>query len=87
MFTTRPDTLYGAAVFGTVAAPSADPGAGGRTTRQWPSSSPNAATEMGTSEEAIETAEKRGYATGIDAVHPLDKDRQAECPSILPISC
>ena len=31
---------------------------------------------IGTSEEAIETAEKRGYRTGIEAIHPLDKDRR-----------
>jgi leucyl-tRNA synthetase len=30
---------------------------------------------MGTSEAVIETAEKRGYATGLDAVHPFDENR------------
>ncbi len=30
---------------------------------------------MGTSEAVIETAEKRGYATGLEAVHPFDPTR------------
>ncbi|MBO0737093.1 MAG: leucine--tRNA ligase, partial [Alphaproteobacteria bacterium] len=30
---------------------------------------------MGTSEAVIETAEKRGYATGLQAVHPFDEKR------------
>ncbi len=30
----------------------------------------------GTSEAVIETAEKRGFATGIDAIHPFDKTRR-----------
>jgi len=30
---------------------------------------------MGTSEAVIETAEKLGYATGLDAVHPFDESR------------
>ncbi|MBV8336643.1 MAG: leucine--tRNA ligase, partial [Alphaproteobacteria bacterium] len=31
---------------------------------------------MGTSEAVIETAEKRGYQTGLKAVHPFDESRQ-----------
>ena len=31
---------------------------------------------VGTSEEAIETAEKRGLSTGIEATHPLDIKRR-----------
>jgi leucyl-tRNA synthetase len=31
---------------------------------------------MGTSEAVIETAEKRGYATGLEAVHPFDSNRR-----------
>src|SRR5207302_6697307 len=30
---------------------------------------------MGTSEAVIEAAEKRGYATGLEAVHPFDEAR------------
>ena len=53
-----------------LARPSARPGAGGRTPRS-PPSSPSAAA-CGTSEEEIETAEKRGFDTGIRVVHPFD---------------
>ena len=53
-----------------LARPSAGEGAGGRTRRS-PPSSPSAA-QLGTSEEEIETAEKRGIDTGIRVVHPLD---------------
>jgi leucyl-tRNA synthetase len=31
---------------------------------------------MGTSEALIETAEKRGYATGLEAIHPFDPNRR-----------
>jgi len=31
---------------------------------------------MGTSEAVIETAEKRGYSTGLDALHPFDESRR-----------
>jgi leucyl-tRNA synthetase len=74
VFTTRPDTLYGAAFLAL--AP------------HHPLAEELAATDpalaafiaecdrTGTSEEAIETAEKRGYRIGIDAVHPLDKQRR-----------
>jgi leucyl-tRNA synthetase len=31
---------------------------------------------MGTSEAVIETAEKRGYSTGLDALHPFDENRR-----------
>src|SRR6185369_1836683 len=31
---------------------------------------------MGTSEAVIETAEKRGYATGLEALHPFDRSRK-----------
>ena len=74
VFTTRPDTLYGAAF---LALSPHHP-----LTQELAANDPAMAEfvaecdRMGTSEEAIETAEKRGYATGIDAVHPLDKDRR-----------
>ena len=42
-----------------------------RRTRRSPTSSPNAS-DMGTAQEAIETAEKQGFDTGIRAVHPFD---------------
>jgi leucyl-tRNA synthetase len=74
VFTTRPDTLYGAAFVAlSPHHPFAQELAGGDP----------ALTEfiaecdrVGTSEAAIETAEKRGYRTAIEVVHPLDKDRR-----------
>ena len=42
-------------------------------TRRWPTSSPNAS-GTGTAAEIIETAEKKGFDTGIRAVHPFDPD-------------
>jgi leucyl-tRNA synthetase len=74
VFTTRPDTLYGAAFLAlSPHHPFAEHLA--------ESDSSLAAfiaecDRTGTSEEAIETAEKRGYRTRIEAVHPLDKTRR-----------
>ena len=74
VFTTRPDTLYGAAF---IALAPHHPFA-----EQLAAADPALAAfiaecdRAGTSEEAIETAEKRGYLTGIEAVHPLDKTRR-----------
>jgi leucyl-tRNA synthetase len=74
VFTTRPDTLYGASFLAL--------------SPHHPLAEELAAQDsaladfiaecdrMGTSEAAIETAEKRGYRTGIEAVHPLDKNRR-----------
>jgi leucyl-tRNA synthetase len=69
VYTTRPDTLMGAS-FAAIPRSSAGQGAGGPT-RRWRPSSPNAAS-IGTTAEAIETAEKIGYDTGIRVKHPLD---------------
>jgi leucyl-tRNA synthetase len=74
VFTTRPDTLYGASF---LALSPHHPLA-----QQLAANDPALAAfiaecdRTGTSEEAIETAEKRGYRTAIDAVHPLDKERR-----------
>ena len=74
VFTTRPDTLYGAAF---LALSPHHPFA-----EELAANDPALAAfvaecdRTGTSEEAIETAEKRGYRTGIEAVHPLDKSRR-----------
>jgi leucyl-tRNA synthetase len=74
VFTTRPDTLYGASF---LALSPHHPFA-----EQLAKSDPALAEfiaecdRIGTSEEAIETAEKRGYRTGIEAIHPLDKTRR-----------
>ena len=72
VFTTRPDTIFGAS-FVAVAPdhPLAQKIAG---------ENPDAAAfiadcrSVGTSEEAIESQEKRGFVTGIEAVHPLISD-------------
>lgn len=70
VFTTRPDTLFGASFIAVAA--------------DHPLARAAAATDSklaafiaeirrgGTSTESIETAEKRGYDTGLRAVHPLD---------------
>ena len=72
VFTTRPDTLYGASFLAIAANhPLALAVADGN----------EAATEflaecarLGTSEAAVETAEKRGFNTGLEVQHPLDPD-------------
>ena len=69
VFTTRPDTLYGAS-FCAIAAnhplaaelAAKDPAAAAFVAE---------CNRLGTSEEAIETAEKRGFATGLAAQHPF----------------
>jgi len=74
VFTTRPDTLYGAAF---LALSPHHPFAQELAAKDSGLAAFIAECDrVGTSEEAIETAEKRGYATGIDAVHPLDKKRR-----------
>jgi leucyl-tRNA synthetase len=74
VFTTRPDTLYGASFL----ALSPHHPLSQDLARDDPAIAAFIAEcdRIGTSEEAIETAEKRGYATGLEAVHPLDKERR-----------
>ena len=73
VFTTRPDTLYGASF---LALSPHHPLA-----QQLAEGDPALAEfiaecdRLGTSEAAIEAAEKRGYRTGLEAVHPLDPKR------------
>jgi leucyl-tRNA synthetase len=74
VFTTRPDTLFGASF---VALSPNHPLA----ELLAKSDSGLAAfiaecNRLGTSEAVIETAEKRGYKTGLEAVHPLDPTRR-----------
>ena len=72
VFSTRPDTLFGASF---VALSPEHP-----LTAELAKSDPKLAEfvaecrRLGTAEEAIETAEKRGYDTGLKAAHPLDPD-------------
>ena len=74
VFTTRPDTLFGASFLAlSPHHPFAERLAAGD-----PALAAFIAEcdRIGTSEEAIETAEKQGYDTGIAAVHPLDPSRR-----------
>ncbi len=72
VFTTRPDTLDGASFLAlsphhplTSALAENDPALAAFVAE---------CDRLGTSEEAIETAEKRGYDTGLKALHPLDPE-------------
>jgi leucyl-tRNA synthetase len=73
VFTTRPDTLYGASF---LALSPHDPLA-----QQLAANDPRLAEfiaecdRLGTSEAVIEAAEKRGYRTPLEAIHPLDPGR------------
>ena len=73
VFTTRPDTIFGASFVAIVARPSDRRGARRRAIRR----SPTFIAECkrgGTSAAEIETAEKLGFDTGLEVVHPLDPD-------------
>jgi leucyl-tRNA synthetase len=72
VFTTRPDTIFGASF---VAVAPDHPLA-----QALASQNPDAAAfiaeckTVGTSEEAIESQEKRGFFTGVQAIHPLNRE-------------
>jgi leucyl-tRNA synthetase len=73
IYTTRPDTLFGMSFVAlaadhplSAAVALRDPGA-----ERFISE----CRQLGTSEAAIETAEKRGFDTGLAVVHPFDSDR------------
>ncbi|MFT8807383.1 leucine--tRNA ligase [Gluconobacter sp.] len=75
VFTTRPDTLFGLSFIGISAEhPLA---------RKVAETNPQAAAfieecrRLGTSEEAIEAAEKRGFDTGLRVANPLDPEKTA----------
>ncbi|MGH7075529.1 MAG: leucine--tRNA ligase, partial [Stellaceae bacterium] len=72
IFTTRPDTLFGA----SFCAISPNHPLASELARRDPELARfiAEANRIGTSEAAIETAEKKGYDTGVRAVHPLDPD-------------
>jgi len=74
VFTTRPDTLYGASFLAiaanhplAVTLGEADPDAAAFIAE---------CAKLGTSEAAVETAEKKGYKTGLTVQHPLIADCQ-----------
>ncbi|EAU41791.1 leucyl-tRNA synthetase [Fulvimarina pelagi HTCC2506] len=70
VFTTRPDTLFGASFL----AVAADHPLALKLAESDPKLAEFAAEcrRSGTSAEALETAEKKGYQTGVEAVHPFD---------------
>jgi len=70
VFTTRPDTLFGAS-FIAVAANHPLAQTIGKTNQAAADFIAECA-KLGTSEAAVETAKKRGFDTGLRAVHPLD---------------
>ena len=74
VFTTRQDTLFGASFLAlspnhplALRLAEKDPGLAAFIAE---------CNRMGTSEAVIETAEKRGYSTGLEAVHPFDESRR-----------
>ena len=73
VFTTRPDTIFGASFVAISPGPSDRRGAGGDECRTSPNSSPSAQ-RGGTSAAEIETAEKLGFDTGLEVVHPFDPE-------------
>jgi leucyl-tRNA synthetase len=72
VFTTRPDTIFGA----SFVAVAPDHPLASAIARENPSAAAFVAEckSVGTSEEAIESQQKRGFATGLEAVHPLDPE-------------
>ncbi len=74
VYTTRPDTLFGAA-FVAVAPDHPIAQAAAKDDKKLKAFIEEAR-KTGTSAAAIETAEKHGYDTGISAVHPLDPKRK-----------
>ena len=72
VYTTRPDTLFGASFL----AVAADHPLARARAEQDPELAAfvEECRRMGTSVAALETAEKKGYDTGLRAVHPLDPD-------------
>ena len=74
VYTTRPDTIFGASFM----ALSADHPLAGEVGGMDPSAAEFIAEchRMGTSEEAIETAEKSGYDTGLRVLHPFIDGRE-----------
>ena len=74
VYTTRPDTLFGAKFIALAADhPLAAQCAAGNPAL---AGFIESCRQMGTSVAALETAEKRGFDTGLKAVHPLDPTRE-----------
>ena len=84
VYTTRPDTLFGAS-FMAIAAdhPLAQQGRGKQSEL---AAFIEECRHTGTSLAALETAEKKGFDTGIRVMHPFDAEL-GRCRSTSPISC
>lgn len=74
VFTTRPDTLYGASFVAIAANHPLALALGQKDATV--QAFIDECNRMGTSEAAIETAEKKGVDTGLRAIHPFDSTRQ-----------
>jgi leucyl-tRNA synthetase len=74
IFTTRPDTLFGAKFLAL--SPDHPLAAAAAAKNPKLAAFITACKQMGTSQAAIDTAEKLGFDTGIKAVHPFDADWQ-----------
>jgi len=74
VYSTRPDTIFGA----SFCALAADHPLAERLAEEDPDLPPFLAEcrKIADSEAALETAEKKGYDTGLEAVHPFDPDRR-----------
>jgi leucyl-tRNA synthetase len=70
IYTTRPDTLFGASFMAVAADHPLAKAAGAKDPQL--QAFIEECRRMGTSQAALDTAEKKGYDTGIRAVHPLD---------------
>jgi leucyl-tRNA synthetase len=72
VYTTRPDTIFGASFCAIAADHPLAEGLAAKDTRA--AAFIEECRQLGTSEEAIQTAEKRGYDTGYRVRHPIDED-------------
>ncbi len=72
VYTTRPDTLYGASFMAI--SPDHPLALVAAETNKELAEFSDECRKLGTSAEAVETAEKRGFDTGLKAHHPLNKD-------------
>lgn len=74
IYTTRPDTLFGASFMAVAADHPLAKAAGAKDAKL--AAFLDECRRMGTSQATVDTAEKKGYDTGIRAKHPLDPSRE-----------
>jgi len=74
VYSTRPDTIFGA----SFCALAADHPLAEKLAEEDPELGPflEDCRKIASSEAALETAEKKGYSTGLEAVHPFDRERR-----------